>query len=172
MIDGSRPDPTAGTVLHLEPGTVSARFRAGSLFGAVRGTVPVISAEIEVDEAGHPVAVRARLDLAGLDTGNRRRDQDLRSARFFDTDQNPVLRFESTSVSAPDPLGPTERRQVVGRLSVGKNRAEVEFTVERTGPDTFVGTGRLDRRGLGISAPALMIRPEVTFEISASGPAH
>jgi polyisoprenoid-binding protein YceI len=160
----------AGTRITLEPTTTRARFRAGSLLGAVPGTLPVIRAEIDVDDAGRPTAVRAELDHAGVDTGRRRRDKDLRSARFLDTEQNPVLQFESTSVSTVSGPGPTDRWQITGRLLTGTNQAAVGFTVERTGPDTFIGTGRLDRRDLGITAAARMIRPEVGFEITANVP--
>jgi polyisoprenoid-binding protein YceI len=147
-------------VLNVDPAVTSARFTARSLSRAVPGTIPVRSAGIEVDEAGRPVSVTAELDLAGIDTGNPRRDKDLRSKRFFDTDRTPHLRFSSTSVT-DEPDG----WRVTGTLTTGERRCEVVLSVRRTGPDGFTATGTLDRRDFGIKAPPFLIGRNVTLEI-------
>jgi polyisoprenoid-binding protein YceI len=44
-----------------------------------------------------PVAIELTIDATSLETGNRKRDQHLRSADFFDAEQHRYLRFVSES---------------------------------------------------------------------------
>jgi polyisoprenoid-binding protein YceI len=42
--------------------------------------------------------VTANIELASIDTNNPQRDDDLRSANFFETDTYPTMTFRSTSI--------------------------------------------------------------------------
>jgi polyisoprenoid-binding protein YceI len=53
----------------------------------VTGRLPVTGAEVTIDGNGQPARIRAELDVGGINTGHRRRDADLRGARFFGTDR-------------------------------------------------------------------------------------
>lgn len=78
----------------IAPTRSAARFRARGLFGiGVRGQIPIRSGSVEI--ADGQASVTAELDPAGITTGIRMRDKDLRSARFLDVARFPVLRFES-----------------------------------------------------------------------------
>ena len=78
----------------------SASFSVSN-FGVntVRGIVPIRAATVVVAADRLINRVHATLDLAGIDTGNARRDKDLRSHRLLDTDQFPDVTFRS----APTP---------------------------------------------------------------------
>ena len=142
----------------------AATFEARSFHGVVHGTVPVRSAHGLVDDDGRPVALEAELDLAGLSTGNPRRDKDLRSPRFFDTGSHPVMRFRADDVV---PSG--EGWQVRGTLSIGAAACPLVMHVARGGEfyDGFTGTVAVTTRELGVRAPRILIRERVTLRISA-----
>ncbi len=50
----------------------------------VTGKIPLTRASVTVDRSGQPVSIRAELDPRGIDTGNRRRDSDLRATARLD----------------------------------------------------------------------------------------
>ena len=69
-----------------------AAFAARHLFGStVPGTIAVTAGTIEVGTDGRPVRFHATLDPASIDTGNARRDSDLRGRRFLAVDAHPLM---------------------------------------------------------------------------------
>jgi len=89
----------------VDPVHSTAQFTARH-FGIVPvvGTIPIKSASVKLDGNSQiPVAVNATLDPAHLDTHNSDRDDDLRSAHFFDVAANPAMSFTSTKISEIDP---------------------------------------------------------------------
>lgn len=66
--------------------------------------------------------------LASIDTGNEQRDGHLRSADFFDTDNNKTLEFRSTSISVNGSTG-----TLVGDLTIKDVTRPVTLDVELTG---------------------------------------
>ena len=81
----------------------SAGFTVRHLGGTrtVYGQVPLREAWVRVDRTGRPAAAGAVLDLAALDTGNARRDADLRKPRLLDTAKYPTLTFDATTFDGP-----------------------------------------------------------------------
>jgi polyisoprenoid-binding protein YceI len=81
------------SVKHMGVGTVHGSFHA------VTGVVHF--------EAGNPNVwtVEATIDMNSLDTGVAARDNDLKSARFFDVAQYPTMTFKSTSVKKDAGVG-------------------------------------------------------------------
>ena len=92
-----------GTATPVRPGDWAADPAVCTLTFAVRnfglrtvtGQIPLTSAVIHVDPGGQPVSIRAELDAQGIDTGNRRRDKDLRGHRFLATGRWPAITFEA-----------------------------------------------------------------------------
>jgi polyisoprenoid-binding protein YceI len=166
-------NPTRTTV-HAGTWTVdvtstTAAFHAVGLGGVkVRGTIPVDAGRVEVGGSGSPLTVDAVLDPAGVDTGNARRDRDLRSKRFLKADTNPVMRFAAETVR-----GSAAGWTVEGTLSAAGTRCPLTLDVEVVaGSATDSGcrvraTGTLDLRALGIKVPPFVIRRQVRVEIDA-----
>jgi polyisoprenoid-binding protein YceI len=132
----------------------------------VRGAVPVREAWVDVDASGNPVGVHAVLDLAGIDTGNTKRDADLRKPKLLDTAKHPTLTFAS---GRPEPTQPGW--QVPGRL---EGRAATDVVLEagivnraESGELSVRATVTIDRRALGVRAPRLLIGRQVTATIDA-----
>jgi len=164
-------NPTRTTV-HAGTWTVdaaatTAAFHAVGLGGAkVRGTIPVDAGRIEVGGSGSPLTVDAVLDATGVDTGNARRDKDLRSKRFLKVDTNPVIRFSAATVRESAAGWTLE-----GTLSAAGVQCPITLAVE-TGPvsdgsSRVRATGEVDLRSLGIKVPSFMVRRRVRLEIDA-----
>jgi polyisoprenoid-binding protein YceI len=144
----------------------------------VRGQLPVRSARVDVDESGRPSGVHATLDVAGIDTGNARRDRDLRGPRLLDVAQYPMITFDSSAI---EQVGDTEW-VVTGRLAGHGTHVEVSMQVQvtstRDGGIAVRAVTEFDREALGVTAPRFLIGRRIAVDISATfrtaarAPAH
>ena len=99
----ARRIPAAGSY-RIDPSRCSVILRTRHMFGlaAVTGTMAVTGGDIRVDSAGPHASVRATLEAASIDTGNRRRDRDVRSARFLHTERYPDITFRASALDRAD----------------------------------------------------------------------
>jgi polyisoprenoid-binding protein YceI len=160
----------------VRPGDWAADPAACTLTFAVRnfglrtvtGQIPLTRAVIHIDPSGQPASIREELDARGIDTGNRRRDKDLRGRRFLATDRWPASTFEAHDIQ------PTETGWTIsGTLTVKDGHCPVRLKV--AGPATPAGadhvdlqaTGHLDRRSAGVTAgPAFLIGHAVSLSLT------
>jgi polyisoprenoid-binding protein YceI len=150
----------------VDPERSSARFSVRN-FGVrtVSGSVPVLAGSLEIDDGGCPRRVAAELDLSALDTGNARRDADLRKRSLLDLDTHPVLTYAADEFEV-GPQGWSAR----GRLCARGTSCPVPVLGVPAGTDAslhLVGTAVLDRTALGIRAPRLLIGREVSVVVDA-----
>jgi polyisoprenoid-binding protein YceI len=130
------PDTGAWTI---DPGhsqiTITARHLG---VASVRGRFAEFGGRIEMARPIERSTVTATIQAASIDTGNKMRDDHLRSADFLDVDRNPVIEYRGTSVT---PLG-GERWRVDGELTLnGITRSiPLEMTYFGAGPDAWGGT--------------------------------
>lgn len=118
-MNGTRPqavDPPLVATYRVDPARSTIAFTTRHLFGlgVVHGSFAVQDGEIRI---GNPVvdsATHARIRAASFETGNRRRDTAVRSARFLDPETHPYISFTSDWVEPVD-----GRWMVHGLLSVG-----------------------------------------------------
>jgi polyisoprenoid-binding protein YceI len=110
-----------------------------------------------VESTGEPGGVRASgtVEAASVDTRSERRDQQLRSAEFFDVENHPQITFESTRI-APN----TDGLRVVGNLTIKgiTHQVQLDATVQGTVDDPWgnqrVGieaTGTVNRRDFDLN---------------------
>lgn len=133
----------------------------------VRGQVPIRYAWVDVDEHGQPIALRAELDLVGIDTSNARRDRDLRKPNLLGTDRFPALTFTFAGGAAK---ADDDTWLLPGRLAArGTEIDAVLAASSRADGDrvTVHATTTLDRRALNVRAPRLLIGAQVTVTIEA-----
>ncbi len=93
--------------------------------------------------------IEASLPLAGLETGDRVRDDHVRE--LFAADEHPLMRYTARC----EPAGPGEQLRACGGLSIRGTTRELELAVdgvERVGGDRAVvrASGAVSRRAYGL----------------------
>lgn len=150
----------------VDPAHSIATFQVANLGRTVTGTVPITAGTVDVDGGGQPSALSGSLDLGAIDTGNARRDRDLRKPRFLDLDRNATMTFAADTITA-SPAG----WRVTGLLTARDTSVRLAGEVEVSGHDrsaTVTARTRLDRRALGIRAPRIMIGHAIDITVTAT----
>lgn len=127
------------------------------MISKVKGVFNEFSANVEADPSDLTTAnIEFKIDVASVDTRNADRDAHLRSADFFDVENNPVMTFNSTSIKNN---GDGEY-EVTGDLTIrGITRSETfEVTYEGQGKDPwgnekvgFSAEGKIKRSDYGLT---------------------
>jgi polyisoprenoid-binding protein YceI len=145
-----------------------AAFAARHLFGqTVQGTIAVTGGTLDVGPDGQPRRFQASLDPASIDTGNARRDADLRGRRFLDAGTFPLLEAAADDI---DVAADRWRAGAVLRVrgSEAPLRIEAKLDILPTEARLLVsGTARLDLCDAGIRVPGLLVRRFVDLSFSA-----
>ncbi|MDQ3346522.1 MAG: YceI family protein [Acidobacteriota bacterium] len=128
------------------------------MVATVRGTLGPISGAVEYD--GKDVSsIRAdvTIDVTKINTGNERRDNDLRAADFFDVARHPTITFKSKRVQP----GGEGRFSLVGDLTMRGVTKEVTLDVDGPSPAVkdpkgglkigATATTKLNRRDFGLN---------------------
>jgi polyisoprenoid-binding protein YceI len=152
----------------LDPADSSAEFRVPHFWGllTVKGRFKHLDGRLDADHDG-PRRVELTIDASSVSTRNRRRDQHLRSADFFDVDRHPQVRFRSTAIRA----GTDGSVRVDGELTAAGGRVtlSLEPTVDQTDDRLLIDARTtIDQRQLGITwSPLGMTRAPVTVHVHA-----
>ena len=159
----------------------SVEFRVKHLgISTVRGSFREFAGSLEIGEDITASKITGTINPASIDTGEPKRDEHLRSADFFDVDDNPEITFESTSI---EPVGDGEFR-VTGNLTLHGVTGEITLDAEVTGTEqdpwgnTRVGLeaqGELNRgeygmkfnQALGSGNVMVSDKVRITVEVSA-----
>ena len=143
-------------------------FAARHLFGqTVHGTIAVTAGRIDVGPDGCPLRFHATLDPASIDTGNPRRDHDLRGQRFLQAEVYPLMEIAAARIDA---AGGGWQAEAVLRARGHEAPVRVEAALDgpAAGPRLRVsGTTRLDLRAAGIRVPGFLVRRFVNVSVSA-----
>ncbi len=152
----------------LDPVDSTAEFRVRHFWGlvTVKGHFDDLDGWLEIDQNGQG-RLELTIDAASLSTGNRRRDEHLRSADFFDARQHPFVRFRSTSVTDPG----DGRLHVAGELAAGANHVVLTLqpTAQQTDDQLHIDTSTtVDQRHLGMTwSPLGMVKTPATLAVHA-----
>ncbi len=116
-------------------------------FGAVKGTM--------VYDAENPTAasVDATIDCTTINTGEPKRDNDLKGEEFFDVKKYPVMKFHSTKVETAGP----GNMKVTGQLTINAIAKTVVLNVEGPTPPVKDTQNRIK---IGASATTKISRKE------------
>ncbi len=181
MLIAAGPAPVAWNVDKPHTGI---NFSVKHFFTPVHGHFQDYEIELRYD-AAHPEnsAVRVRVDVSSVSTGNEKRDSHLRSADFFRADDYPTITFMSEEVrrTGPDELlvrGPLTIKgktqtvelpvKILGLLDVPGEMQEMLGGVTQVA--SFETAIALDRRdfgvGIGSWAATLVVGGEVGVTIA------
>ena len=165
MTTTSRPELAAGRWM-VDPVHSTAAFRVANLGRTVTGAIPITAGTVDIDGSGRPSAITGSLDLGAIDTGNARRDKDLRKPRLLDLDRHPTMTFAAGAITAT-PAG----WQVTGHLTARGTSVRLAGDADVSGQDrtaTVTAHTRLDRRALGIRAPRIVIGHSIDITVTAT----
>lgn len=117
---------------NIDPDHSVAGFTVKHMMVAnIRGTLTGITGTIFFDPAAiGSSSVEASLPLAGLSTGNKKREEHLMSADFFDAGSYPTITFRSTKVEQTG----DNRSRITGDLTMRGIKRPVTMETEFFGP--------------------------------------
>lgn len=165
--------PVSGTYT-VDPIHTFVTFRTQHLVvGHVRGRFSGVSGTIEIGNDPHELAIAAKVDSASVTTLQEQRDEDLRSARFFDVIKFPAITYRSTAAR----LLPQGRWLIEGDLTLRAVTRSVSMDVTTGGAVldshgharvAFHACANLTRRDFGLLAEleAETGGTEVTADVS------
>jgi polyisoprenoid-binding protein YceI len=123
----------------------------------VRGQFDSYTAEVEAEDLTDltTASIEFKIDTASINTGNLDRDNHLKSADFFDAENNPTIDFKSTSISKNG-----DDYKVNGDLTIKDVTKTVTFTVGFGGKGInpwgvevygFEAEGKISREEFGLT---------------------
>jgi polyisoprenoid-binding protein YceI len=163
----TRHDLHAGTSWRIDPARSRAEFRVRHFWGltTVHGHFDRLDGRLRVLQDGR-CEIELEIDAASLDTGNRKRDEHLRSPEFFDVERHPTVAFRSTSADPGD-----GRLRVTGRLEAAGEYAPLvlDAAVRPDGDGLEIdAASTVDQRRLGMTwSPLGMARAPVDLAVQA-----
>ncbi len=163
----------------VDPNHSTAQFTARH-FGIVPvvGTIPVKSAVVKLPSGSQiPIEVNAELDPSNVDTHNGMRDNDIRSAHYFDVATYPNMTFQSTKITGTDPKHFT----MIGNLTMHGQTHAVTLSAGVVGAGksprgrsiiAYAATGTIDRTQWGMSFGPVIVGNSVdlSLNVEADGP--
>jgi len=170
------PSPAAAAPYAVDKSHAFVTFTADHLgFSTVHGVFRDFDAQIDFDPSNvEATRVRFAIRTASIETYNATRDDQLRSAAFFDSDHHPEMTFVSTEVR---PIG-SDTAQITGNLTIRdvSRPVTLEATLNRLGPSPFFPdltvagfkvTGTIDRTewGMTFGAPAIGVEIPIRIDL-------
>ncbi len=153
----TRSQATLAGRWQLDPQRSRIKFRVRHFWGLITVKGQFDDYDGSLDLSADP-AIELTIEAASVQTGNRKRDEHLRSADFFDAEHQPQVRFVSESVIPRDGT-----LTVRGRLSArGRSISLVlDARVRAVGEEVEIEAAtRAPHRELGMTwNPLGMIRP-------------
>ncbi len=135
-LSGSLLSARADEIYHLDPVHSSINFKVRHFFSYVTGTFKTFEGTLHLDPA-HPEksSVTATIQATSIDTQNEKRDEDLRSADFFEVAKYPTITFKSKSVKQTG----AESADIVGDLTMHGVTKEITLHAKFLGKGNGMG---------------------------------
>jgi polyisoprenoid-binding protein YceI len=173
----NRIDLPAGT-WRIDPGHADVGF-VGRHFGLtrIRGRITGVDGTVTIADPIEESTVDVTLAMASVESGDRTRDDHLRSADFFDVERHPTATFRSTALTVVDGSG-----RLGGELTIKDVTRPVELDVAYVGRVTdpwendrlvFSASGLINREDWGLTwnmvleAGGWLVSKEIRLEIEA-----
>jgi polyisoprenoid-binding protein YceI len=158
---------------NIDPNHTAAQFSVRHMgISTVRGAFTKVSGSAQYDPANPTkTSVDATIDAASVDTRVSMRDDDLRSANYFDVAKYPTITFKSKSVQTAG----AGKLKITGDLTIHGTTKEVVLDVD--GPSTPVNDPRgnahvgasasttISRKDFGVGGANPMVGDEITITI-------
>ena len=157
----------------IDPNHTAAQFSVRHMgISTVRGAFTKVSGSAQYDPSNPgKTSVEATIDAASVDTRVSMRDDDLRSANYFDVAKYPMITFKSKSA---EPAG-EGKLKLVGDLTIHGVTKEVVLPVDGpsapvTDPrgNTHVGASAsttINRKDFGVGGASSMVGEDIAITI-------
>ena len=120
----------ATEVYEIDPAHSTIGFKVRHFFTEVPGHFREFSGTITVDsENPENSSAEATINAATIDTGNKKRDEHLRSADFFDVEKYPELVFKSKGIESTG----ENARKIKGELTIHGVTKAIELDAKMLG---------------------------------------
>jgi polyisoprenoid-binding protein YceI len=170
---GNSPALAQTETWHLDPPHSAAQFAVKHMgISTVRGTFAKVSGDLQYSAADpSKSSLDVTIDAASVDTRVAMRDNDLRSANYFDTAKYPTITFKSKRVEAAG----SGKLKVTGDLAIHGVTKEVVLDVD--GPSApmkdpkgkehmgAAATTTVSRQAFGVGSDSNMIGDEISIVI-------
>lgn len=139
----------------IDPSHSSAQFSVRHMMiSTVHGQFGGVKGAISYDPKNPSASsIEATIDCSTVNTGDAKRDSDLKGAEFFDVKRYPVMQFKSKTVAVAGP----EKLKVVGDLTI--NAITREVTLDIDGPTQPIRDNQ-GREKIGVSATTKISRKD------------
>lgn len=133
----------------IDTGRSTVAFRTRHVFGLapVRGEFAIREGTVDVAEPLDGSSIHAEIATASFSTGNRQRDDVVRSATYLDAERHPVMTFTAERIDGS---------AVAGSLTVCGVTRPVSLSVEKSAVAarsfTVRASTRIDRTEFGVTA--------------------
>lgn len=145
------------TTWKVDPAHTEVGFEVRHFFSKVHGVFHDFSGTIAFDEADpSAIKVDASVNATSVDTGNEKRDADLRSADFFEVDKHPTFAFKSTKVLRAG----KNKFKITGDLTLHGVTKPVVFDAEFLGSSAISIGGQSWGSRAGFSATTIINRKD------------
>jgi polyisoprenoid-binding protein YceI len=145
------------TTWNVDRNHSEAGFEVRHFFSKVHGVFHDMAGTIVFDEADtSAIKVEASVKVASVDTGNKDRDDDLRSPDFFDGAKDSTLAFKSTKVVTAG----KNKYKITGDLTMRGVTKSVVFDAEFLGSSAVSIDGRSWGTKAGFSATTTVNRKD------------
>jgi len=165
---GTAP-PTVGRY-RIDPTRTTIRFHTRHLFGlgSVSGTFQLRQGDLTVAEPVTSTTLRASVSAASFDTGLRKRDTAVRSAKYLDVTAYPDISFDSQQVHRHD-----GKWMVTGTITAHGIAAPATLTLDEWHHDDggqlrLLASARIDRYAHRVTAGKGLAARWLTVQIDAT----
>ena len=152
-------------VLHPDGKLSTVKFTIRNFGFAVQGSFSPPTGDISFD-AGRPQQAKfdVSLQAASINTGNRKRDSQLRSADFFDCERYPLIRVRATRAEAAG--NGLYRLHATLDMHGASGTIEIPFAVRKEGDYwLFEGSFAVNRLAYQVGSSSLAMADEATVNL-------
>lgn len=128
---------------------------------SVDGRFGAFEGRVVVGDSLATTTVEASVDIASIETGNKQRDDHLRTGDYFDAARFPKMTWKSTQLwGTPDSFG------MKGVLTIKGISKEIVFACRITDGGVIVADAKIDRQNFGItSGPSIKNEVRLRLQI-------
>lgn len=160
--------PAAGQY-QIDPRRTEVRFTTRHWFGlgGVSGSVHLRNAELRIASPTSDSTVTAVLDAASFKSGSKKRDKEVCSAKYLDTEMFPDIVFSSSLVDQTDGNWVAAGVVTAHGVSAPVDLTLDQFTTTIDGGLALHASARVDRYAHGIKAGKGLAGRWLTIDITA-----